>query len=270
VIEIKLPIEISDSRLDVFLKIFQLIKTKQNIVLNWEKVQRISSAGYAVLACLFDLIVEHQATIKNKNLKKYLKEIPSIKNLLQAQDHKTLPDPDIHNYKSNNVMLKCSAGSVDINFMNEVLYSLWSGLSEELFFSSKLIFNELMQNSISHSGAERYCSYAGRWGDEFHIGVLDMGVTIPAKLEQKYLCNNDIDYLELAFKDGITTRRHRTGGLGLGHTIDALRNNKGKLTIISRNAQIKKYFMTRKTSKNLLRYPLNGTWCFTRFKTQGE
>lgn len=263
-VEIILPKQISDHRLDTFLKIFFLIKNKHGIHLNWSNVSEISPAGLAILSCLFDSIIENKVQVKNTKIKKEFKNIPAVANLSNILQYKALPAPSIQNYHDENSILRGNT-LIDINFIDNIYELCGIKLSKELLFSCKLIFNELMINSIDHSSSERYYTYAGKSGKEFHIGVLDMGVGIPAKLEQKYICTNDLAYLELALKEGSTTRRQRPGGLGLSHTLDVLKNHQGKLTILSRNAQIKQYFLTRKTAKSILTYQLNGTWCFTRF-----
>ena len=122
-----------------------------------------------------------------------------------------------------------------------------------------------MVNCIDHSTAERYYLYAGKEGREFHLGALDMGITIPAKLERKYSVKNDVELLEMSFEEGISTRRQRTGGFGLYQTFEHLKQNKGKLTMVSRNAQVRRYFNRRSVIKGPLKYTLDGTWCFARF-----
>jgi len=267
--EIVLPQEIGDGRIDTLLKVFSELKKfsseKHKIQLNWSKVKRISPAGWAILACLFDAAVEKKQVLDNIFVHKEFKNFPVIQNLLQISNFKKLPSPDVHDFSSSNTLLKGKMTSIDSLFMEQVRSECGKDLPEDLDFDCELIFNELMQNSVDHANAERYYLYAGLWLDEFHIGVLDMGITIPAKLEQKYTCPNDVAYLELALKSGISTRRQRPGGYGLSHTFDLLKENKGRLTLMSRNAQIRRYFKTRKTQRGPLKYRLNGTWCFVRF-----
>lgn len=163
------------------------------------------------------------------------------------------------------MILRGNREHLNIQFLEHVQEVFSGRISKDLFFACKLVTNELMQNSVDHSTSERYYLYAGVWKNEFHAGVLDMGATIPAKLEQKYACSNDVEYLEVALKYGTGTRRQRPGGFGLYYFSDFLKENNGKLTILSRRAQVRRYFKTRRSQKNLLKYPLAGTWCFARF-----
>ena len=131
-------------------------------------------------------------------------------------------------------------------------------------FDCKIILQELIQNAMAHSGAERHFVYGGLWGREIHCGVLDMGVSIPGKLRQKYPFANDIEAILLALREGTTTRRERAGGLGLFYFHDILKKNRAKLTIASGGAQVRFYFETRRSQKSALKHFLPGTWCFAR------
>ena len=262
-----LPMSIGDGRLDTLLEVFSTIKggEKKGLRLNWTRVVEILPAGYAILACLFDAAVEHGVRLENVYIKKRLRKIPVVNNLMGTGRHKTLPPPNIHFFQSGDGILCGGESAFNMTFMNDVEAKFGRILSEDLAFSCRLIFNELMQNSVDHSTAERYYAYAGPWKREFHIGVLDMGITIPAKLEQKYACKDDVEYLMLCPKPGISTRRRRTGGLGLSHTLDLLKGHQGRLTIVSRDAQMRRYFKRRHIARGRLKHRLNGTWCFARF-----
>ncbi len=263
-----LPSEIGDGRLDTILELFSAIKQgapQGKIRLNWTRVVGILPAGHAILACLFDTAVEHGVRLENVFIKKRFREIAVVKNLMSVGKYKTLPPPNINFFQSNDVILSGGESAFNMTFMNDVETKFGGILSEDLMFSSRLIFNELMQNSIDHSTGERYYAYGGSWHGEFHIGVLDMGITIPAKLEQKYSCGDDVEYLMLCPKAGISTRRQRTGGLGLSHTLDLLKGHQGRLSIVSRDAQMRRYFKRREIARGRLKHRLNGTWCFARF-----
>ena len=137
-----------------------------------------------------------------------------------------------------------------------------------MLFSIQLVFNELIQNAVDHSTSERYYVYFGIVDDEVHFGILDMGVTLPAKMEQKYDAKDDIEFLELSLKEGVTTRRLRTGGLGLFHTFEMIKNLEGKFVFISREGQIRRYFSQRKIRHLKLKHVLHGTWVMFTFKTK--
>lgn len=263
---VTLPQSISDGRLDTVLKIFFLLKGKaKKMRLDWSRVSAISPAGYAILACLFDTVIEQHGSLRHLRIKKKFKTLPVIQNLLRAGEFQTLPDPGLHNFQSQDLIFEGSDLKVNLSFMDRVDAAFNSILSEDMRFSCRLILNELMINCIDHSTAERYFLYAGKWEKEFHIGVLDMGITIPAKLERKYIKDSDVALLEHALKEGVTTRRQRMGGFGLAHTFDVLKNHKGKLTILSRGAQVRRYFNRGSLIKGKLKHILDGTWCFTRF-----
>ncbi len=264
-IEIKLPSEIGDGRLDTIIKIFDLIRSHKEITLNWRRVQNINPAGFAILACLFDSAVEQHCELKNLFLKKEIKNNIVIQNLLNINSQKTLPKPEIHHFHHEYGILRGLEKVVYPGFMEEAGSKATRNLSPRLFFYAKSLINELMVNAYDHSTSERYYLYAGKISNELLIGVLDLGATIPAKMAQKYNFKDDLEYLENALKKGTTTRRIREGGLGLFHTLETLRQSKGKLTIISGNAQIRRYFKSRIVRRKKLKVRLRGTWCFARF-----
>lgn len=266
---LKLPISIGDGRVDVFLKWLSLAKACANgakeFVLDWSKVASISPAGFAILACLFDTFVEQENRVVNIRVPKRFKDLPVVHNLRHVKKYSALPPPALHNFESLTMLLRGETNAIDPAFIERIGEVFSAQLGEDLLYSCTLILNELMQNCVDHSTSERYYIYAGPWHSEFHVGLLDMGATVPAKLEQKYSCENDLKYLELALKKGTSTRRIRTGGFGLYYFFELLKGSGGKLTMISRGAQVRRYFRTRKSQKNILRYPLSGTWCFARF-----
>ncbi len=269
---IALPNNLGYGRLDTLLKVFFEVKKskkKNPICLNWTNVQKISPAGYGIIACLFDYAVERGVKIDNVFLKKDLKTIPVIKNISEISQYKRLPKPIIHNFESKELILQGQENALNTAFIQRFEEKYESLLGEDLTYSCQLILNELMQNSLDHSASERYYIYGGIWQTvkkkEIHIGVLDMGVTIPAKLEQKYIEPSDQDYLDLAVREGSTTRRSRPGGLGLFHTFEHLKNCEGTLTIVSRNAQLVRYFKNKAVRRRKLYLSLNLTWCLARF-----
>lgn len=256
------PTIIDDSRLDSYLLILKNLKEKKKAEWIFSKNTQISPAGEAILCCLLDVAKESSLPIKFKIKEKsqtalFLKHLSS-----SVLSQKGLVSPSLYDHESKTSILIGRNNVLDLGFM-EKLETKFT-LNEELRFDCRLILQELMQNTIDHSGAERYFMYAGLWGKELHFGVLDMGVSIPYKLQQKYDCANDIDFILLAMEEGSTTRRQRTGGLGLAHFYDVLKRNRGKLTIASSQAQIRFYFETRNSQKSFLKFRLPGTWCFAR------
>lgn len=120
-----------------------------------------------------------------------------------------------------------------------------------------------MQNTVDHSTSERYFIYAGinEIENSFEFGVIDRGIGIPTKLETKYLETSDENYLKKALEFGIGTRRNRKGGMGLYYLFEILKEEKGKMVIISRNGQLRRYFNSRNIKSGSINRTLYGTWC---------
>lgn len=265
---ITLPQTIDDGRLDNILFLLNESKrvgnTHEKIIIDWGNTSTISPAGYAILCCVFDSLIEQRNNIKNLNIPKALASNTLVRNFNGIHRFNTLPKPNINNFENSDTIVHGNSTSIDLLFYEHLEARFARFLSEDLLFACKLIINELMQNTIDHSTSERYYLYSGKWGNEFHFGLCDMGATIPAKLEQKYRCDNDCAYLKLALQKGTGTRRKRPGGFGLYYFFEYMKELNGKLTILSRNGQVRRYFKTRKSQITPLKYTLNGTWSFAR------
>lgn len=269
--EFHLPTKIDDGRLDWALELLERSRSagKKPLRLNWRKVISISPAGMAILACLFDTFVEQGNRVKCTFVAKRFKDIPTISNMMKIADFRALPQSDANSFEDDAMILR-GRTSLDPLFAEGFREKFAKVAGEEISYDCSLILSELMQNTVDHSTAERYYAYAGIWEDEMHAGVLDMGISIPAKMAQRYDCTSDLEYLELALREGITTRRRRSGGVGLAYFFDFLKRNEGKLTIMSRGAQVRRYFKTRRTQRGKIKFPLRGTWCFARFSLKGD
>lgn len=267
---IVMPSEISDGRVDALIKALDLIKSPhvKKIHFNWYRTQTITPAGYAILACLFDSAVEQQTVLTHRFLKKHLQQNQVVQNLLKLSDFDILPPPQIHEFIGEHFILGSGEKGINIHFIENFHSIFESLLSDNLLFSCQLILNELMQNCADHSNAERYYLYAGLHHHEMHVGVVDMGCTIPGKMEQKYNQDHDVGYLELSLKEGISTRRQRPGGLGLTHVFDLLKQESGTFTILSRRAQLRRYFKNRVVQRSRLKQTLQGSWCFARLPVE--
>ncbi len=262
---LRFPEVIDDGRLDWVLNLLNEAQGCHTVSLDWSKTKELSPAGYAILCCLNDFFVEQKNRVQHLHLPRKLTRFPVVRTMKNVNSFEALPEPSWYNYEDRYTVVRGNGTSFDVFFREYLEGKFAHLLGEELLYTCLMIANELMQNSVDHSSAERYYIYAGRWGAEFHLGVVDMGVTIPARLEQKYECPDDLEYLELAMMKGTGTRRVRTGGLGLYYFFEHCKQFEGKLTIMSRGAQIRRYFKTRRSQKNALKYPLRGTWCCARF-----
>lgn len=265
---VQLPETIDDGRLDWALTLLARSKTDREIRLDWRKTLEISPAGTAILCCLFDTFVEQGCQVRCVFVPKRFRQLPVVRNLIEVRDFSALPAPEIQDVETKDLLLR-GRSTVDVLFAERLHEKFAHLLDEDLEYDCCLILNELMQNAADHSGAERFYAYAGHFRGEFHVGVLDMGASIPGRMEQRYSCPDDVQFLELALQEGTTTRRLRSGGIGLSHFFHFLKRQEGKLTILSRGAQVRRYFKTRRSQCGELKEVLRGTWCFARFSLEG-
>lgn len=264
--QFSLPKTLGSERLDTIILLISSIRDEAEIVLDWSKVSVIEPAGIAILSVIFDQSIEKECKIVNINVSPEIKrKYPLI--VFSKDRPGALPLPSFHDFQNSESFLLCCQGGIDLRY-KEILANKFEKLDSDLVFSVQLVFNELIQNAVEHSTSERYYLYFGLLNDEVHYGVLDMGVSLPAKMEQKYNAEDDIDYLELSLKEGISTRRQRTGGLGLYHTFEMIKDLHGKFVFISREGQVRRYFSQRKVNRMKLKAKLNGTWVMFTFKNQ--
>jgi hypothetical protein len=263
-----LPQKIGSERLDTVIESLSVMREVSELNLNWERVEKIEPAGRAIISILIDQAIEKNCLLIHSNLNSNIKkDHPLLKNLFKKDG---LPKPDQHFYKDNNSFHICCQGGINLLYKEILTRDYIHILDEDLLFSIQLVFNELIQNAVDHSTSERYYVYFGLVDDEVHFGVLDMGVTLPSKMEQKFNAKTDIDFLEMSLKEGITTRRLRSGGLGLYHTLEMIKEMGGKFVFISRDGQIRRYFSQRKISRLKLKSRLHGTWVMFTFKIKGH
>lgn len=128
-------------------------------------------------------------------------------------------------------------------------------LDEDLLYDLEMLFNELTQNALDHAGSERFLVLL----EKNAIGVFDLGVSVPAKLQQSYTFGTDVEAIELSLKKGVTTRRLRSGGMGLYYALDQLKARRGFLYVASREGQIRRYLKHKKIERKKLSPAMSGT-----------
>jgi len=268
IIGMQLPKVFGSERLDSVIDFLSSMKEQNTLVLNWKNVSILEPAALAIMAVIRDQSIEKKSIITHVGLKKDIrKEFPQ--ECFSTVQLENLPKPSAFDFQTNSSFLLCCQGGIDLRY-KQILDEKFSYLNEDLLFSIQLVFNELIQNAVDHSTSERYYIYFGVLEDEVHFGVLDMGVSLPAKMEQKYSAENDIEFLEMSLKEGTSTRRQRTGGLGLFHTFEIIKDVKGKFVFISRDGQVRRYFAQRKVKRLKLKSRLYGTWVMFTFHLKQE
>jgi signal transduction histidine kinase len=255
----RLPSEINFQSLSFILKTQRLFLNRKKVRWDWKNVKSITPSGFSLLSTVLDLACECNAELKQLNLNSKKAKLHPIAFYKKNCDY---PDTSIHNLNAKLALNRCYEGGLNLEFQALFTQKFGDLCGPDLEFQVLLVINELMQNAVDHSSSERYYVFAGIVDNNLEIGVLDQGVGIPPKLEQKYVCNSDNEYIELSFKEGISTRRLRKGGLGLFHTFWFVKNLEGSLVMLSRNGGIRRYFSHRKLRRMNLRDTLRGTWCY--------
>lgn len=268
---IEIPKTLSDERLDlILLKLNEInLSDKAKVIFSLKKNKQITCAGFAILLIMLDAISEKKFKAElqcvDLNNPLHLK----FENLVAETEKGFIPMSKVQ-YLTKETIIIGKVSSIAPEFIQMLESKFLNVLGEENLWSIKLVANELMQNTVDHSTSERYFIYAGLIGDDFGIGVLDRGVSIPSKLEGKYVKNVDEDYLNISLEIKIGTRRNRDGGMGLYYLFENIKNEGGKLVLISRNGQIRRHFSSRNSIKTKTKVPLRGTWCMARIPLENK
>lgn len=167
----------------------------------------------------------------------------------------SVPKPLTFPHYSKTYCLDWFTTSLKPLFLERFLALHANTLTEDDAFDFQLLYTELTQNARDHAGAEQFLVLLS----PNEIGVFDLGVSIPAKLEQKYNFSSDLDSIEQATKRGITTRRLRPGGFGLYYTLAQLREREGTFFIASRQGQVRSYLRNRTVTRKKIDPPMRGT-----------
>src|SRR3989338_9755072 len=146
-----LPQVIDDGRLDAILKLISLAKSysheKKKLTLDWSKTKALSPAGYAIMSCVFDFLVEQKTETKNIKMSKKLLDIAVVSNLKNIQNFTSLPAPNINNTENPNLIVRGVEGGINTLFTERLDEKFSDKISEDILYAGKLIINELMQNS---------------------------------------------------------------------------------------------------------------------------
>ena len=230
--KVKLPNEISLKYPKWFFKALHYLHHGEDLTLeNHSKSTEVNSTGRV----LFELIRWEADALQRKV--------------------KGLPDFLKFPYHGKDFSLDWFEKSLKPLFLESFFAKQGGVLTDDEQFNLQLLFNELTQNALDHSGSEKFLVLI----EPFGIGVFDLGVSIPSKLEQIYQFKNDQEAVEAALKEGITTRRLRPGGFGLYYTLDQVKQSEGYLYIASRSAQIRRYLKSKKIERKILNPPMRGT-----------
>ncbi|MBK7581106.1 MAG: ATP-binding protein [Myxococcales bacterium] len=119
-----------------------------------------------------------------------------------------------------------------------------NGVVEEARFSVRLCFMELLTNAFDHSLSPIGCLVASLRDDSGMVdcAVADAGIGIPRALRQSLrpgiagAQQTDTELLVQAVTSGLTSRRERSGGLGLGNVRQQVVMRDGVMTIRSLSA----------------------------------
>ena len=157
---------ISDGRIDSYLLASKKASAAKRIHFDFHPTTSITPAGYALLASLIDAALEKKCLPEFSIPKPLARQFPFLNQLKEIAGLGRFPDPESYRFESEELLLSASTG-LDLDFL-EKLENKFS-LDEDLFFDCRMILQELMQNALSHSGAERFFIYPGTLEKKLHF-----------------------------------------------------------------------------------------------------
>lgn len=256
---IKLPAILSIAHPKNFLKAIQWEESK--LELDCSATVECCPSGYAGLVMILESRCEQKKQVYFKGVRRSSpQELIALQKVLQQQGQiQGLPRVDVYDL-SNESLLFCGLTGVSVLFGETIEKKFKTTVAEEKLFACRLMLNELMQNAADHSGAERFFVFIGIVGDRVELGCFDAGVSLPGKLKQKYPFDSDDEAVLLSCKKGVSTRRARSGGLGLWHCMEYMKQYDGTLTVLTGRALVRRYLKNMTTKKTKTQNEYHGTW----------
>lgn len=152
-------------------------------------------------------------------------------------------------------------------------------LSKGMKDSLKMSLQEILTNVFDHSKSGNGCFICAQYypiKQLIRLCITDFGVGILANLKGKYKVKTDIEAIEKAVEEGVSSRPQRAG-LGLNHIQRFLKVNKGILTIVSGEGKIdfyhnmvKKYNLTEAFEGTIVNLEINANKKSFYFLTSEE
>lgn len=145
-----------------------------------------------------------------------------------------------HKIESPNVQLR-RLGQIDYLLTDQILEVFESSLnmSDGLKGSLKMALNELMMNVFDHSESPYGCYVCAQvytQAKKIRLCIADFGIGILQALRKNpaYVgLNDDYHAIEMAVKEGVTSRAGGYAGFGLTHINRFIKVNEGKMYILS-------------------------------------
>ncbi|MEI8347525.1 MAG: hypothetical protein WCG27_08655 [Pseudomonadota bacterium] len=173
-----MPQIINDGRIDYLLKIIEFIKKtpRKEIIFDFVNNQKIEIAGLAILDCLSDLLHEHHIASKIMGMNKKNGQHQFMAKILSTSNkHSALLPVREMSFKKSDCILWGFEQGLSPLLMDEMDDHFKNKISEKNRWYIRFILNELMQNAVDHSTAERYFMYVGIIQNKISLGVLEWG-----------------------------------------------------------------------------------------------
>ena len=203
----------------------------QEIILDFSSLKFIKPSGITILHNIIQWLLTHDVKvyinlpdlpkiIDNKNPIKYLDDSGFFEYYLKKRqfDNSTVRDTTI---PLKNVTFEGYYSWLENTLISWLAHSLHVGNTNH-FSGFETCIGEIFNNINDHSGEKIGCAFAQHYpaNNQIEIAISDFGVGIPCQIRKKFNCKDDAEALEIAIKEGYTTKSFpRNRGAGLENLI---------------------------------------------------
>lgn len=268
--EIVLPKHVNESWSKTLMdRLDKELESNEVVLLNATNVNWISPCGTILLAdfALKRLSIGKRVKIKmpeNGDTKLYIENSGLLKITTSTNINNAID--------TNNVQLRLLKAMEPMvpEDLTEFVTSRAINVGEDEKYLLRMWMTELLTNANDHAKSSSGFWICGRYdpnSQNIRICVADSGIGIKKSLvDSRKLPHNisDAKAIERALEEGMTSRKGKTGGLGLKHISSYVKTHGGSMTIFSGSGKV---YLARKTNRVSKHHYYQGTIVNVMFDT---
>lgn len=215
----------------------QIINIKNSkIVLNFKKTRWLEANLTSVLGSIFTLVFKNNNELCLRSINKSIRNV-----LIKNEFYKNFGiDIELEDTYQSTIKYTRFVPEDKVKFQKylkeEFIPKINLQMSENFDKELRLNLEEVFQNARTHGKCE-YIFVCGQYfysNKKVTFTIVDLGKTIPENVKNKLQTEiNDVDCIDWATKDGNSTKVGISGGIGLFQLSEFLKENEGKMQIIS-------------------------------------
>ena len=234
--------------------------------LDFDKLNFIDGSGYTVLSNSIGYLLHRGTRVSFRNFKKI--ERPAIQYLDDCGFFKRYLEYPLRSSASvKSTTIPCEPITHDRGFgWIENRLSPWLSYAFDLpqseLASVRTCVKEIWNNVADHSSVATGFVHAQHYPNvhQLRITLSDFGLGIPHTIKRVYGSMTDQDAIELATRDGVTSRSKMNNmGVGLSYLVDTILSKRGKVRVHSRNGNVT-FLCDNQDNRNHIKRMSQGTY----------